>query len=226
MPGYLRAVTVQEKHVDEELAIKMQGVAQRAWTSSMKNTRSREEISRAFDPTNPVLVAAALKQYKEVAKKGRLIVVTSSFSSLILGYSLSHNDVSPYGNNPSDLINRNLKRVMSISNHKLGTTFPDRVYAFEKHLVADPDAPRGVGSLALKASLSGFHPDQITTAYIDDENDDTAEYAYELGYRWDGNDPVEIQRFGEDNEPTLQFRHAAPVSLVLDRIDSILYPVQ
>lgn len=212
----LSARLVSPDEIDIDFAKNLQGIVQRAWTDGLRETRSPEVIAEAFDPDNDILVLEAQQQYEHFAKYGRLVVVSAGLESPILGFAISKNDVSPYGKNPLHMAIRGFKRGMIYWAHHIqgGLDLPHKVYALEKHVAVEPNAPRGVGTLAVKKSLEGYYHNQVSTAYIDDENKRSLAFFKGLGYMWDGNKPEVVFRFGENNDPTIQRRYIAEVSTV------------
>lgn len=199
----------------------LQGLALEAWTAALDGVRDPEEVKRAFNPNDPVLVTEAQKQYKAFAKHGRLIVAHEGKYGSTIAYAMARNDVSPKDPNPLSLAQRATKRTFAVAHNHLGVSVPEKlrnVYAWEKHVVAKPD-----GTAAIKASLGeDFRLDQISTAYIDDENEQSVAFFTGLGYEWDGINQKPVYRFGEDNDPTNQRRYIAPVHIVIGRAAATL----
>lgn len=204
----------------------LQGIALEAWTAALDGIRDPEQIKRAFNPNDPVLVAQAQKQYKAFARHGRLIVASTQKYGPKIAYAMARNDVSPKAPDPLSLAIRTGKRTLAVIHNQLGLSIPERfrsIYAWEKHVVVKPDAHKGVGTATVKASLEeDFLPNQISTAYIDDENEQSIKFFTGLGYEWDGVNEKLVYRFGEDNDPTNLRRYIAPVELVIGRAATIL----
>ena len=211
---------VSPSEVNIEFTQHLQGIAQTAWTVALDGSRAPEVVKQAFNPVDPVIVAEALRQYKSFARHGRLIVAAANEYGPTIGYAMARNDVSPKDADLISLVRRTGKRALAVAHNHFRLPLPskyNRVFAWEKHVVAYPDAPKGIGTAAVKASLEAFYPDQISTAYIDDENEQSREFFASLGYVWDGNpDNIKIvYRFGKDNDPTTQRRYIAPVQDVI-----------
>jgi hypothetical protein len=204
----------------------LQAIAQEAWTAALDGIRNPEEIKRAFNPNDPVLVTEAREQYKRFARHGRLIIATANGYGPPIAYAMARNDVSPRNPDILSLAVRNGKRTLDVVHNHLGLPVPAKlrgIYAWEKHVVAKPDAPRGAGTAVAKASLEEkFRPDQISTTYIDEENERSQRFFQGLGYEWDGETVKSVYRFGEENPPANQRRFIAPVEKVLGNAAAIL----
>jgi hypothetical protein len=206
----------------------LQGLAQEAWTAALDGIRDPDEIKRAFNPNDPVLVTEAQKQYKAFARHGRLIVAREGGYGPTIAYAMARNDVSPKGPDPLSLALRTGKRTLAVvHNHLDVVPIPLKirnVVAWEKHVVAKPDAPKGMGTAVVKASLEeDFYPDQESAAYIDDENEQSREFFAGLGYKLDEKYvKPPVYRFGEENDPTTQRRYIAPVQVAIGRAAAIL----
>ena len=76
-----RIITRQVKPYEVGLGftINLQAIAQEAWTAALDGVRDPEEVKRAFNPNDPVLVTEAQKQYKAFARHGRLIVASHGY---------------------------------------------------------------------------------------------------------------------------------------------------
>lgn len=207
---------VSPSEVDLDFSSHLQGIAQRAWTAGLEGVRDPDEVAQAFNPDNPALVAEAQKQYADFARLGSLVVVSAGVESPVLGFAMAKDDVSPYGRNPIDMAKRGFKRGMMYWDQHITAHvgLPYKVYAWEKHVAVEPDAPKGAGTLAVKASLNYFYPEQVSTAYIDDENEQSLGFFKGLGYKWDGESEKQVYRFGEHNDPTTQRRYIARVDTV------------
>jgi hypothetical protein len=212
---------VKPSEVSLQFTRDLQAIAQEAWTAGLDGIRDPEEIKNAFNPNDPVLVTEARRQYKAFARHGRLIVAHSTKYGPPEAYAMTRKDVSPKAGDPLSLAVRTGKRAFAIAHDHLGIPSPQKlrnIYAWEKHVVARPDAVKGLGTAATKASLEeGFRKEWMSAAYIDDENEQSREFFGELGYEWDGNpeNVKEVYRFGEENEPATQRRYIAPVGLVI-----------
>jgi len=211
---------VKPYEVDLGFTRELQGIAQEAWTAALDGIRDPKEVKRAFNPNDPVLITEAQKQYKDFARHGRLIVASIHEYGPKIAFAMTRNDISPKNPDPLSFAARTIKRTLAVAHNQLDLSIPEKfrnIFAWEKHVAAKPDAPKGVGTAVVKASLEeDFRPDQISTAYIDDENKQSIEFFTGLGYEWDGTNVRSVYRFGEDNDPTTQRRYVAAVQTVID----------
>jgi hypothetical protein len=222
---------VSPYEIDINFTRNLQRIALESWTAALVGSREPAEIREAFNPNNPVLVTEAHKQYKSFARHGRLIVASASKYGPTVGYAMARNDVSPRADiSPLSVGIRSYKRALAIGHNQFGLPLSNHVIAWEKHVVMLPDAPKGLGTLAVKTSLEDdFYPDQTTRAYIDDENEESIAFFTALGYEWVNDDPEpekEVYRFGRHNDPTTQRPYSAPVKLVIDSATAILEQIQ
>ena len=204
----------------------LQGLALEAWTAALNGIRDPEEVKRAFNPNDPVLVTEAQKQYKAFARHGRLIVASEREYGPKIGYAMARNDVSPKAPDPLSFAVRTGKRTLAVIHNKLDVSIPQKlrnVVAWEKHVIAKPDTVEGLGTALVKASLEeDFYLDQESATYIDNENVRSIEFFGDLGYEWDGVSVKQVYRFGEDNEPTTQRRYINPVHEAIGQAATIL----
>ncbi len=158
-----RIITRQVKPYEVGLGftINLQAIAQEAWTAALDGVRDPEEVKRAFNPNDPVLVTEVHKQYKAFARHGRLIVASTERHVPMIAYGMFRKDVSPKGPDLVSLAVRTGKRTLDIVHNHLDVPIPQKlrnVVVWDKHTVAKPDAPKGTGTAVMKAWSLRFSP--------------------------------------------------------------------
>ena len=217
-----RARLVTPEEIGINFTQRLQAIAMRAWAHSLRDGRSLEEIKRAFDPNNPILVAEAQEKYQQFARFGRLAVVSETEFGPIVGFAMARNDVSPKDPDAVSLAIRSFKRGLSFAHIHVHQAFPDKVYAWIHHVSVEPEAGRGLGALAVKTVLEAFRADQKTTAYIDKENKRSQHFFVDkLGFSKDASYKKSVPRFGAQYPSTIQERYTARVGKVIEAAESI-----